>query len=50
MREKIVYFCGFCGHEQDEPADGCTKCSSKVPLRMWKKQIHENKQKRETAA
>tara|TARA_R100001510_G_C7471594_1_gene87616 strand:+ start:357 stop:509 length:153 start_codon:yes stop_codon:yes gene_type:complete len=50
MREKIVYFCGFCGHESDHPEDSCTKCGVKYPLKMWRKLIDEEPPSKEAAA
>ena len=49
MREKIVYFCGICGHASDHPEDSCTKCV-KHPLKMGRKPIDEEPPSKEAAA
>jgi DNA-directed RNA polymerase subunit RPC12/RpoP len=50
MREKIVYFCGFCGTETDRREVNCTKCGSKEPYREWRKIVADNARKKKSVA
>lgn len=44
MEEVVVYFCGFCGHEESEEKESCPACNVQRPLKKWIKILEEEEE------